>query len=102
MIGVLLRIPSHPHIFWPAFFTEYSVSFQVDKYEYGNMDKYGWQVMKENSLSGAIEEDGLSARQKDGPFKVATKIMTTKTKKTITIKAKRTMQSKNMNGTFLP
>ena len=47
------------------------------------MDKYGWQVMKENSLSGAIEEDGLSARQKDGPFKVATKIMTTKTKKTI-------------------
>ena len=37
--------------------------------------------MKENSLSGAIEEDGLSARQKDGPFKVATKIMTTKTKK---------------------
>ena len=47
--------------------------------------------MKENSLSGAIEEDGLSARQKDGPFKVATKIMTTKTKKTITIKATRTM-----------
>ena len=45
-----------------------------------------WQVMKENSLSGAIEEDGLSARQKDGPFKVATKTKTKTIKTTKTVK----------------